>query len=372
MIKIESGTHVFFYIEDIGDRFLKKREKMLGGIISGVGGFFGGLLGNIGANKRTKKQIQQQEESQRRLNEQAAELNYNYGEQTADNAYKRQLDFYNIQKEDNSYSSQVADAEKAGLSVGLLYGGGAGATGGQGGTPAAGSGAGNQKAGQATSAAEMEQLRQQRQAANVETARAAAEIGLTAAETKKVKAETENLEEDTKGKETETELTKATIESITEDIENKKIQRQGYILQNKFDEIRNEVSEKTKEEQIRSIEIHWEILEEQLMAAVLQNDITEATAETVVKTMEQNLKNLIAEEIGTYAGIKLTQRQTLEIGQRIDLAILDGKLNVEKLNLELKKIGIDIKLEEAKQTAQFIKNVGNALTAVAGAKIIKK
>lgn len=99
--------------------------KDLNGLSNGVSGIFGAL--GIGENRRIKKQL----EAQKQLNEQAASLNYMYGEKAAQNAYKRQMEMYERSYQDQSYEAMRKQMEDAGLSVGLMYGG-AGA-GGQGG-----------------------------------------------------------------------------------------------------------------------------------------------------------------------------------------------------------------------------------------------
>lgn len=62
-------------------------------------------------------------EDQMKLNEQAARLNYEYGEMAAENAYRRQLAMYERSYQDQSYSAMRKQMEDAGLSVGLMYGG---------------------------------------------------------------------------------------------------------------------------------------------------------------------------------------------------------------------------------------------------------
>ena len=98
-------------------------DSLISGLGSGIVGAGLGLLGNIGAGSRQEKAIEAQKEAQMALNEQAAELNYEYGEKAAENAYKRQLAMYQKSYEDQSYKAMVGQMEDAGLSVGLMYGG---------------------------------------------------------------------------------------------------------------------------------------------------------------------------------------------------------------------------------------------------------
>ena len=95
-------------------------DGLTGGLTSGLSGAVGALFGGIGAKKRMKRQV----EAQKELNEQAAKLNYEYGEKAAENAYKRQMEMYERSYQDQSYGAMRKQMEDAGLSIGLMYGGG--------------------------------------------------------------------------------------------------------------------------------------------------------------------------------------------------------------------------------------------------------
>ena len=101
-------------------KLLQKGEGMSSGI-SGIIGGASGILNMLGVGR--KKQIQQQKE----MVENAARINYKYGEMAAENAFERQQVLYNRTYQDQSYANQVAQMDAAGLSPGLMYGkGGAG------------------------------------------------------------------------------------------------------------------------------------------------------------------------------------------------------------------------------------------------------
>lgn len=109
---------------------------------SGIIGTASGILNMLGVGR--KKQIEQQKE----MVENAARINYKYGEMAANNAFERQQVLYDRTYQDQSFANQVAQMDAAGLSPGLMYGkggaggGGAGSTTGapMGATGAAGSG----------------------------------------------------------------------------------------------------------------------------------------------------------------------------------------------------------------------------------------
>jgi hypothetical protein len=91
-------------------------DGLTGGLASGISGEISGIFGGIGAKKRLKRQV----DAQKQLNEQAAKLNYEYGEKAAENAYQRQMEMYERSYQDQSYSAMRQQMEDAGLSVGLL------------------------------------------------------------------------------------------------------------------------------------------------------------------------------------------------------------------------------------------------------------
>lgn len=109
---------------------------------SGIIGTASGILNMLGVGR--KKQMKQQEQ----MVENAARINYKYGEMAANNAFERQQVLYDRTYQDQSYANQVAQMDAAGLSPGLMYGkggaggGGAGSTSGapMGATGAAGAG----------------------------------------------------------------------------------------------------------------------------------------------------------------------------------------------------------------------------------------
>lgn len=96
------------------------KSGLAGGLSSGLSGAVSGLFGGIGYGSKLKKQVN----AQKQLNEQAAKLNYEYGEKAAENAYQRQMQMYERSYQDQSYSAMRQQMEDAGLSVGLMYGGG--------------------------------------------------------------------------------------------------------------------------------------------------------------------------------------------------------------------------------------------------------
>lgn len=113
---------------------LEKGEDVMDPL-SGIIGNAAGILNTLGIGR--KKQIRQQKE----MAENAAKINYKYGEMAAENAFERQQVLYNRTYQDQSYANQVAQMDAAGLSPGLMYGKGGAGGGGAGSTTGAPMGA---------------------------------------------------------------------------------------------------------------------------------------------------------------------------------------------------------------------------------------
>lgn len=115
-------------------KLLEKGEDFMDPL-SGIVGDVSGILDMLGVGR--KRQIRQQKE----MAENAAKINYKYGEMAAENAFERQQVLYERSYQDQSYANQVAQMDAAGLSPGLMYGKGGAGGGGAGSTTGAPMGA---------------------------------------------------------------------------------------------------------------------------------------------------------------------------------------------------------------------------------------
>lgn len=331
-----------------------------GGGIVGLGAqLLGGIFG-----PSQKKKDKMQLEQQGKLGEQAAATNYKWNEKAADNSFGRTMQMYERELADNSPEAQVQRLKNAGLSTGLMYGG-AGSTGGANvGGMAQGGASGGASSGNAPNSAEQSNSRVAQMGMALQLAKLGSEVKLNESQALK------NTTEATKTGGVDTELTETNIENITKDIANKEIQNLGMRLQNEMDKIKLNVSEKTEDQQIDSVVKTWELLSEELTKAVRENDIGEEMVETTKATMKQNLRNLIVEEIQKRAGTKLTDRQTTEIGQQIDLQITKGKVDVTKMALEMAKMGIEVDMNNVNNIAKLMGAILGTAGNITGAGII--
>lgn len=91
-------------------------NTLTGGIVSGALGLLGNLFGGGGPSK---KELMEQAW---RYEKEGMALQYQYGQQAADNEYARNLRMWKA----TNYGAQTKEMEAAGLSKGLMYGGGGG------------------------------------------------------------------------------------------------------------------------------------------------------------------------------------------------------------------------------------------------------
>ena len=340
-------------------------ENAIDAGISGAIGTGLGLLGSIGAGRRQRKAIEAQKNAQKELNEQAASLNYEYGEKAAENAYQRQLAMYQRSYEDQTYGAMVNQMKDAGLSVGLMYGGN-----GSGGGAGAMSGApkgdtGGAIAGQAASAAALMEVENQRKSLALQQVSMAKDIQLKDAE-----IELKEKEADKAGKEAL--YTEALTE--TEDIlRNAKAHREFWEgrlswvenLRKQFEDLTtpNEDGELNATEDMYG---NYEIISKTIGAASKAASVLKVIAET--GTEEQRKVCLAAEAALTNEKIKGYWKELEVAIKRADnesIMAAATKLNSESNRMEVEhKYGIKM---TAKQWIELGIGVVGAVAGAVGA-----
>lgn len=309
-------------------------------------------LGNKNKHKYAVKLLKEQEASQQRINESLGLMNYEYGEQAADAAHGRSLDLLRAETEANSWESQVADAQNAGLSVGLLYGGGGGGgTGGSAGGGAQGDGAGNQRA-QAPNYLDILAADSQRKIANAEVARAGREAGLfgaeaqkTIAETQQIKAETERTQEETETSRTLTPYQEKQLEKLIEEKE----------LENLRKVWENESGTFTEKAGLEILKLQGEIgeTEERALATKAQRILTESKAEGYWQELLNATKTANAAEVNAAAN-----KLSAEVSEKAESN--PGNLTNTKTWIKLAKDLINSNKELDENTKNAIKRTKTA------------
>lgn len=332
-----------------------------------VGGLAGGVSQIFGIGNRNQRK------QQAKLNEQAAKLNYQYGEKSAENAFARQMKMYERTYQDESPLARRQQLEDAGLSVGLMYGGGGMGGGGMGDatTVPQGSGAQGLQAGQASKANEQ-------QAMSLELARLASEVKLNESQAEKNIADA-NL---TSGEKTE--LTKKSIEQITENIENSKVQRKGWTIDNSLKQIELEISDATKGYQIEimnyevgKIKSQIIMLAEEIASTRMDNRIKRETMQDVIEQVNATLTDTIytilerqSNIAHKQAGTALQYKEMSVIDKYVRIAQEGNEIRKDELQKDLDKITIDDENADADRKQRYIIAVLNVITAIAGGGVL--
>lgn len=339
-------------------------KKLINTAIGGLAGEASQIFG-IGNRSQRKQQA--------KLNKQAAELNYKYGEKSAENAFERQMKMYERTHYDQSPLAIRKQLDEAEMSLGLLAAGGLGGAGGMGSssTVPQGSGAQGLQAGQASKANEQ-------QAIGLELARLASEVKLNESQAEKNIADA-NL---TSGEKTE--LTKKSIEQITENIENSKVQRKGWTIDNSLKQIEIEISDATKGYQIEimnyevgKIKSQIIMLAEEIASTKMDNKIKRETMQDVVDQVNATLIDTIytilerqSNIAHKQAGTALQYKEMSVIDKYVRIAEQGNEIRMEELEKDLKKITIDDENADADRKQRYIIAVLNVVTAIASGGIL--
>lgn len=267
-------------------------------------GVAGGLVDSldIGGNRRRKKQIEQQQ----KLTDMQTDAN----KELANHGMAISKEMFDA----TGYGAQRKQMEDAGLNPALMYGhAGAGGS-----TQSAG--AGSAGMGQASDEASQKMASTQAKGMALQLAKLQSEIAINKAQAKNL-----NVDADKKAG-VDTDLAKANIESITEDIENKKVQREGMFLQNNYDEMRNALQQGSFNDNLKLLEYQ-------------------------AKQAEANVKKLLEEVHGMDIDNRLKLQNFDALGERIRLEneqlladILvkgsQGRLNDTTANALVKELGM--------------------------------
>jgi hypothetical protein len=249
------------------------------GIIQGGASLLGMGIGGMqqaGQNRRQRDLMNLQLKNQMKLNQQGADLSYENWLRT-------------------NYSAQRAEMEKAGLNVGMMYGGS-----GQGGT-LTGGGGGSAAGGQAA-------------APNNQMAMLLGDLASNIA-VKQAQARNLNVQSDTiEGKNELGGLNisklKADTGNVQQDTALKAVQQTGL-------EIQNYINDKTKELTIENAETLSRKLDEELKTLKRENYKGDATLKTDIAQAKANLATTYLQQKAIKAGIELTEEQTRAIGEEL-------------------------------------------------------
>lgn len=344
-------------------------DGLTGGLTSGISGTIGGLFGGIGAKKRLKRQV----EAQKQLNEQAAKLNYEYGEKAAENAYKRQMQMYERSYQDQSYSAMRQQMEDAGLSVGLMYGG-SGSGGAGGATTGAPQGeTGGAEAGRADSPAAQQAAAIQQAQLGLGLVSMKKDLAMKDAQIEEINATAEAKRAEAgltaEKKITEIQTRKPLVEKLNAEIGNIKAgttkmnaERELINTENSIKKLELDIKKATKESVIQTAYNGALKTYEEFLAAIenvrgmkADNEVKERTIDTLVATYGAKLRNIQvdtllkrsegllnaqeAEKVYAEAYRIFLQNKRWKLDTLLD--VLNTNIDIERLNLEQKKLVVD-------------------------------
>ncbi len=252
--------------------------------LGGLAGGIGGAIAGIGQRRRDMSDrralMEQQTKNQERLNRQGQQLGIETWNKT-------------------NAKAQADHLKRAGLNVGLMYGG---------------SGAGAPSEG----------------ANPMDMALRGAQTGLQA---EMMKAQIDNINADTEKKRgIDTQEGEKRIEGIEQQIKESADKQQYIQAQTTFQRLLNDIKSETKEDQIDSIIYQTEKLGREVESIGYRNKIDKATVDTEIERQKTELTNAGIQGQLMKMGIRKSEAEIVEIGEKL-------KQGMMQLELQNKKMG---------------------------------
>lgn len=269
------------------------------GIGTAAGAIAGGILGLFSggdSGKKDKKLMQQAWEYEK----EGMGLQYQYNNQMAEANQERNKELWDY----TNFEAQRKHLEQAGLSVGLMYGNG----GAMGASTSGGQGSGVQKPGNPTEAAI------QSKALGIQMQQMQSQTALNAASAAKQMAEAEKI------KGVDTDAVKASIDNIIAQTNNEEAKNGLIYAQKRAAEIEADLNNANIEEigwNIKNIEKNLNMIDENITAAKINNEIAEATKANQIEMAQLNVLNAMKDAILKESQSRLTEEQAKAIVAQI-------------------------------------------------------
>ena len=315
------------FTEQIGQQMATSATS---GAAASAGGEIMGWAGELLlGNRRRKKQIEQQ----KKLTEIQVEAN----KELARHGVALQKEMF----EATGYGAQRRQMEEAGLNPALMYG-----QAGAGGQLGTGQGGGT-STGQASDEASMMNAITNKMAMGLQLAMQKAQIRNIEADTKQKEAEAE------KTATVDTELTKISIEDITETINNKKVQKEGILLDNDLKILEYTVMHNTTQDRANEIKYRAKSAKETLIELQRNNEIGDATKQQIIDSYQLKLQDIATEIILKETNAQVNREQAKKI-------IQDVKNSIEELRLKGEQIEIEKETNRIKESYPGLNQLGGA------------
>lgn len=268
------------------------------GVGTAAGAIAGGVLGLFSGNsgKKDKKLMKQAWEYEK----EGMGLQYQYNNQMAEANQQRNKDLWDY----TNFEAQRKHLEQAGLSVGLMYGNG----GAMQASTSGGQGSGVQKPGNPTETAI------QSKALGIQMQQMQSQTALNAASAAKQIAEAEKI------KGVDTDAVKASIDNVIAQTNNEEAKNGLIYAQKRAAEIEADLNNANIEEiswNIKNIEKNLNMIDENITAAKINNEVAEATKANQIEMAQLNVLNAIKDAILKESQSKLTEEQAKAIVAQI-------------------------------------------------------
>lgn len=310
----------------------------VGGIIGGGLGLLGGLFGSGNSTKQQEKLMDKAWEYEK----EGMGMQYQYGQMAANEAQKRNLEMW----ESTNFEQQRKHMENAGLSVGLMYGGGGQGATSQGGQATQPSGPTSNPVGMAL---QYKQLEQQNEAIKSQTILNQAEAAKALAEAKKTSGvDTEKTEHEIRWQKIENRIQESREQIASSNI--KEAQANAQKAMEEFNQamLNTEYLDKTKQQRIQMITDQLSLIQKQGLKEESVIDLTNAQATKVRK------------EINILWYDAMTKRISAEALKK------QANAAVEKIAKEYELGKGHLSLEEQKNLREWIYNGIDQITNIVG------
>lgn len=309
-----------------------------GGIIGGGLGLLGGLFGSGNSTKQQKELM----DIAWKYEKEGMKMQYNYGQEAANAAQRRNMEMWN----QTNFGAQRQHMEDAGLSVGLMYGGGGQGAVSQGGQATQPSGPTSNPVGMAL---QYKQIEQQNEAIKSQTILNQAEAAKALAEAKKTSGvDTKKTEYEIKWQEIENK-----IQASREQIASSNIieaQANAKKAMEEFNQamLSTEYLDKTQQQRIQMVTDQLSLIQKQGLKEEAVIDLTNAQATKVRKEIDVIWYDAITKRTSAEALKKQADAAVEKIAKEYELG--KGRLN----------------LEEQKNLREWIYNGINQITDIVG------
>ncbi len=249
----------------------------VGGIIGGGLGLLGGLFG--GGKSSTKEQEKLMEKAWG-YEKEGMGIQYDYGQAAANAAQQRNLEMWN----QTNFGAQRKHMEDAGLSVGLMYGGGGQGAVSQGGQATQPSGPTSNPVGMAL---QYKQIEQQNEAIKSQTILNQAEAAKALAEAKKTSGvDTKKTESEVKWQEIENRIQESREQIASSNI--KEAQANAKKAMEEFNQamLNTEYLDKTQQQRIQTVTDQLSLIQKQGLKEEAVIDLTNAQASKIRKEID--------------------------------------------------------------------------------------